>query len=159
MRLKEKDIETLKISALLHDIGKIGTYDVVLDKPGKLTEAEFALIRMHPGKGEEILRPIKQFQHLLPIIRHHHERMDGRGYPDRLQGEEIPPLSRIITIADSYDSMTSDRPYRPAPPREYAISELQRCSGSQFEPQAVDAFLRVLKKLDQLPGVPVGSGI
>jgi PAS domain S-box-containing protein/putative nucleotidyltransferase with HDIG domain len=159
MRLKEKDIETLQIAALLHDIGKIGTYDIVLDKPGKLTEAEFALIRMHPGKGEEILRPIKQFQHLLPIIRHHHERMDGRGYPDRLQGEEIPPLSRIITIADSYDSMTSDRPYRPAPPREYAISELQRCSGSQFEPQAVDAFLRVLKKLDQLPGVPVGSGI
>jgi len=140
----EKDIEILRTAALLHDIGKIGTYDQILDKPGKLTDEEFALIRMHPGRGEEILRPISQFTNLLPIVRHHHERLDGKGYPDRLKYDEIPFMAKIITIADSYDSMTSDRPYRLAPPKEYAISELKRCSGTQFEPQAVEAFLSVL---------------
>jgi len=143
----EKDIEILRIAALLHDIGKIGTYDQILDKPGKLTDEEFALIRMHPARGEEILRPISQFTNLLPIIRHHHERLDGKGYPDRLKNDEIPFPAKIISIADSYDSMTSDRPYRHAPPREYAISELKRCSGTQFDPQAVEAFLAVLGRL------------
>jgi len=102
---------------------------------------------MHTVRGEEILRPISQFTNLLPIIRHHHERLDGKGYPDRLKHDEIPFLAKIISIADSYDSMTSDRPYRPAPPREYAISELKKCSGTQFEPQAVEAFLSVLNGL------------
>lgn len=148
LRLKDEDIEMLRIASLLHDIGKIGTYDVILEKPGKLTDEEFALIKMHPVRGEEILKPIKQFRDLLPIIRHHHERLDGRGYPDGLSNGQIPFLSKIITIADSFDSMTSDRPYRPAPPREYAISELKRCSGIQFEPQAVGAFLRFLEKFD-----------
>jgi putative nucleotidyltransferase with HDIG domain/PAS domain S-box-containing protein len=140
----EKDIEMLRIAALLHDIGKIGTYDQILDKPGKLTDEEFALIRMHPVRGEEILRPISQFANLLPIIRHHHERLDGKGYPDRLKYDEIPFMAKIISVADSYDSMTSDRPYRPSPPKEYAISELTKCSGTQFDPQAVEAFLSVL---------------
>jgi len=101
---------------------------------------------MHPVRGEEILRPIGQLQNLLPIIRSHHERIDGKGYPDRLKGEEIPLLARIICVADSFDSMTSDRPYRPAPPKEYAISEINRCSGTQFDTQAAEAFLRVLSK-------------
>jgi len=151
--LKEKEIETLRTASLLHDIGKIGTYDVVLDKPGKLTDEEFALIRQHPVKGESILKPIKQFVHLLPIVRHHHEMLDGRGYPDGLKDVQIPYLSKIITIADSYDSMTSDRPYRPAPPKEYAISELKRCTGTQFDAEAVEAFLKVLHK----EGGPAGS--
>lgn len=146
MGLKQKEIDKLRIAALLHDIGKIGTYDVILDKPGKLTEEESELIRMHPVKGAEILRPVTQMKDLLPIIRHHHERMDGKGYPDGLKGEEIPLMSRIIALADSYDSMTSDRPYRPAPPREYAVSEIQRCSGTQFDPQAAEAFLKVLAR-------------
>jgi PAS domain S-box-containing protein/putative nucleotidyltransferase with HDIG domain len=145
--IRGKDIENLRIAALLHDIGKIGTYDVVLDKPGKLTDEEFALIRMHPVKGAEIVRPVKQLKDLLPIIRHHHESLDGNGYPDGLQGNEIPLLSKIICVADSYDSMTSDRPYRPAPPNEYALSELERCSGTQFDPQVVKAFLKVLGRL------------
>ena len=144
MGLLEKDIETLRIAALLHDVGKIGTYDVILDKPGRLNEEEWNLIRMHPAKGEEILSPIKQLQDILPIIRHHHERIDGKGYPDGLKGEEIPLLPRVIAVADSFDSMTSDRPYRPAPSREYAMSELKKYSGIQFDPQAVEAFLRIL---------------
>ena len=144
--LKGKDIDLLRISALLHDIGKIGTYDTVLEKPGKLTEEEFALIRMHPVRGEEILKPIKHLSELLPIVRHHHERLDGRGYPDGLKNNEIPFLSKIICIADSFDAMTADRPYRASPSREYAISELTRCRGTQFDPQAVDAFLHVLSK-------------
>jgi PAS domain S-box-containing protein/putative nucleotidyltransferase with HDIG domain len=148
MGVNEQDIEKLRIAALLHDIGKLGTYDVILDKPGKLNEEEFALIRMHPVRGEEILKPIKQFKELLPIIRHHHERVDGKGYPDGLKADQIPFLSKMITIADSFDSMTSDRPYRPAPPREYALAELKRCSGTQFEPRAVDAFLSFLEKTE-----------
>ena len=145
--LKESEIEILRTAALLHDVGKIGTYDVILEKPGKLTDEEFALIRLHPVRGEEILKPIKQFKDLLPIVRHHHERLDGQGYPDRLLDGQIPYLSKIITIADSFDSMSSNRPYRPAPPREYAISELKKCSGIQFDPQAVEAFLTVLERM------------
>ena len=147
MGLKDKDIETLRTAALLHDIGKIGTYDIVLDKPEKLTAEEFDLVKMHPAKGEEILIPIKQLQNILPIIRSHHERMDGKGYPDGLKGDEIPLLARIICVADSFDSMTSERPYRPTPGKEYAISELKRYSGTQFDPEAAEAFLRVLEKL------------
>jgi PAS domain S-box-containing protein/putative nucleotidyltransferase with HDIG domain len=144
MGLQEKDIELLRIASLLHDVGKIGTYDVILEKPGRLNAEELDLIRMHPAKGEEILKPIKQLQDILPIIRHHHERIDGDGYPDGLKGEKIPFMSRILTAADSFDSMTSDRPYRPAPSREYAISELKKYRGIQFDPQVVEAFLRIL---------------
>ena len=146
MGMENHEIDTLRIASLLHDIGKIGTYDILLDKPGRLTAEEFKIVMMHPVKGEEILRPIGQFQNLLPIIRHHHERIDGKGYPDGIRNGQIPMLSKIITIADSFDSMTSDRPYRPAPNIEYAVSELKRCSGTQFEPQAVQALFRVLKK-------------
>jgi putative nucleotidyltransferase with HDIG domain len=144
--LKEKDVEDLRTAALLHDIGKIGTYDVILDKPDKLDDEELALIRTHPLKGEEILKPIKQLRHLLPIIRHHHERVDGKGYPDGLMDGEIPFLAKIITVADSFDSMTSERPYRPAPPMAYAISEIKRCSGTQFDPVAAEAFLKVIER-------------
>ncbi len=146
MGLKQKDIANLRTAALLHDIGKIGTYDVVLDKPDKLNNEEFALIKLHSAKGEEILRPIRQFQSLLPIIRHHHERIDGKGYPDGIKGDEIPLCARILHVADSFDSMTADRPYRPAPSKEYAFSELIRCSDTQFDPKAVEAALKVLKK-------------
>lgn len=143
--LRDTDIDMLKTATFLHDIGKIGTYDAILNKPAKLTADEFALVKMHTVKGEEILRPIKELEHVLPIIRSHHERFDGNGYPDGLKGNEIPLLARILSAADSYDSMTADRPYSPSPGREYAVSELKICAGTQFDPMVVEAFLRILE--------------
>jgi putative nucleotidyltransferase with HDIG domain len=148
MGLNDNEIETLRIASLLHDIGKIGTYDVILDKPGRLTNEEFSLVKTHPVKGEEILKPIKQLQNILSIVRSHHERLDGNGYPDKLKGMEIPFVARIITVADSFDSMTSDRPYRPSPGKDYAISELKKYRGIQFDIQVVDAFLQVLEGME-----------
>lgn len=142
--LPEAEIEQLELAGLLHDIGKIGTLDKILDKPDELTEEEFELVKRHPGKGADILGHIKQLRHILPIIKHHHEKLDGTGYPDGLKGDEIPLLSRILCIVDSFDSMTADRPYRPAPGKEYAVSELKRCAGTQFDPVLVDAFLNIL---------------
>jgi PAS domain S-box-containing protein/putative nucleotidyltransferase with HDIG domain len=142
--LHEAEIEQLELAGLLHDIGKIGTLDKILDKPDELTTEEFELVKKHPGKGAEILGHIKQLKHILPIIKHHHEKLDGTGYPDCLKGDEIPLLSRILCIVDSFDSMTADRPYRPAPGKGYAISELKRCAGTQFDPVLVDAFLKII---------------
>ncbi len=155
MGLKDKDIETLRIAALLHDIGKIGTHDLILNKNGNLDEEETALVRTHPVKGEEILLPIRQLQisklqNIFPIIRSHHEGIDGKGYPDGLKGEEIPLCARILHVADSFDSMTSDRPYRKAPGKEHAISELKKYSGTQFDPKVVEAFMRTLTQRPSL---------
>lgn len=146
MCLTQNEIYNVKTAALLHDIGKIGTYEVILDKSGTLTGAEVVLIKMHTVKGEEILKPVSQLRDIIPIVRSHHERMDGRGYPDGLSDGEIPLLSRIITVADSFDSMMSDRPYRCQRRIEDALLELQRCSGTQFDPQIVEVFLRAIKK-------------
>jgi putative nucleotidyltransferase with HDIG domain len=146
MSLSWKDVETLRTAALLHDIGKIGTYEVILDKPESLSIEEIALVKMHPAKGEEILSPISQLKDILPIIRGHHEMIDGKGYPDGLKNNEIPLLSRIIAVADSFDSMVSERPYRQRVSIEDAFTELRRCSGTQFDPQVVDAFSRASVK-------------
>lgn len=148
MKIAKEELQTLRIAALLHDIGKIGTYDMILDKPKSLTREEFDLINMHPVRGVEILKPIYQLRHLLPIIKYHHERVDGKGYPEGLKGDEIPLLSRIICVADSYDSMTSDRPYRAALSEKHAVAELRKHSGTQFDPAVVESFLvaeRVMK--------------
>jgi putative nucleotidyltransferase with HDIG domain len=138
-------IKNLRLAGLLHDVGKIGTYDYVLDKPSKLTKEEYEVVKKHPVLGTKILEGIKQLKNIIPIIRYHHERIDGKGYPDGLKGEEIPLGAKILHVADSFDSMTEDRPYRPNPGIDYAISELKKYSGIQFDPQVVDAFLRVLK--------------
>jgi len=144
------DIETLKTASLLHDIGKVGTYDVILDKPEKLNDTELSLIRQHTLRGEEILRPIEGLEKVLPIIRSHHEHFDGSGYPDGLKGYEIPLLARIICVADSYDAMISNRPYRQSIGKEHAVSELNQYSNTQFDPKVVSPFLSLLNKGDTI---------
>ncbi len=150
MKLDKTALETLRLAGILHDIGKIGLYDVVLDKPDKLTSEEFELVKEHSVKGASILEPIKQLKGIISVIKYHHERIDGKGYPDGLKGEEIPLLSRILCVADSYDSMTANRPYRKAYGKKFAIKELKYCSGKQFDPKVVEAFLKVLDS----PGIP-----
>ncbi len=145
MELPEEDIYILRTASLLHDIGKIGTYDNILDKKGKLTDEEFAIVREHPARGEKILQPIKGLESVLPIIRHHHERVDGTGYPDQLKGDEISLLAKILCVADSYDSMIANRPYRTSRGKDYAIEELRRCAGTQFDPLVVETFIGVLQ--------------
>jgi len=144
MGFNEDELKDLWLAGILHDIGKIGTYDTLLDKPGKLTREEFEVIKKHPAQGAVIVGEIKQLKDIVPIIRHHHESFDGRGYPDGIKGEEIPLPARILHVADSFDAMTSDRPYRLSPGKEFAISEFKKFSGIQFDPQAVEAFLEVI---------------
>jgi putative nucleotidyltransferase with HDIG domain len=133
----------LKTAALLHDIGKIGITDFILGKEGPLTEEERAVIRSHPQKGVEILKPLKQYEHILPSILHHHENYDGSGYPGGISGERIPLFARIIAVADAYDAILSTRPYRSAADHERAIAELLAYAGRQFDPVIVDAFVRM----------------
>ncbi len=146
MQMDHHEIETLRVAALLHDIGKIGTFDHILNKPDKLNSHEADLIRQHPLKGEEMLTPINGLGHLLPIIRAHHEKYDGSGYPDGLKGEDIPILARVLCVADSFDAMVSDRPYRSSRGKEYALSELRRCAATHFDPIIVNAFSQVLER-------------
>jgi putative two-component system response regulator len=123
--LSETDLAALHLSSLLHDIGKVAVPDAILFKPAKLTAEETSIMRLHPITGEAICAPLKSFHHVLPIIRHHHERFDGSGYPDHLTGDAIPFLARILQIADIFDALTSDRPYRSALSRENAIAILE----------------------------------
>ncbi|MHB8846656.1 MAG: GAF and HD-GYP domain-containing protein [Nitrospirota bacterium] len=136
-------VNSIQTCGLLHDIGKIGIPEKILDKPGIITRQERIAIAEHASQGAKILEHIDTFQPLLPGIRHHHERWDGRGFPDRLGEMDIPIMARILAIADAYDAMTSDRPYRQRRDRVHAIAEIERCSGSQFDPQLVEAFLEV----------------
>jgi putative nucleotidyltransferase with HDIG domain len=144
MGLGKREIERLRLAGLLHDIGKIGTYDILLDKTGRLTEEEWQLIKLHPDRGCEILAPITEFKDILPAVKFHHERWDGKGYPLGLKGDEIPVMAQIICIADSFDTMTADRPYRPAIGLQNAIQEITYCSGTQFSPNVSDVFLNLI---------------
>lgn len=144
--LSEKELRELEIAALLHDIGKIGIPDSILLKSSKLTISEFEIMKSHPVRSGKILEKISSLRSLLPAIRHHHERYDGFGYPDGLKGNEIPLYARIILIADTFDAMTSTRPYRLALDKESAYQELKRCSGSQFDPYLVEVFLQAVKE-------------
>ncbi len=142
--LSESDIHTLKIGGLFHDIGKIGVPDSILLKDSKLTDDEYSQIKNHPTIGAHILSNATIFSDILPIVKHHHERYDGRGYPSRLVGEDIPYLARIAAVADTFDAMTSVRPYRQAFPIEIARDEIEKCSGTQFDPQIAKVFLDIL---------------
>ncbi len=141
------DLRELELGALLHDIGKIGIPTQILQKPGALTEHEFEVMKTHTILGEQIIAPIGFLAGVRPIVRHEHERWDGRGYPDGLEGEDIPLGSRIILVCDAYHAMTSDRPYRQARPTEEARQQLVDCAGTQFDPAVVSVFLDVLDTL------------
>jgi len=143
MGLSEMQLEQLEWAGLLHDIGKIGIRDAVLLKPEKLTREERMLMNEHPVKGEEILKDVDQLAAERPLIRHHHEWYNGSGYPDRLIGEEIPLLARVLHVADAFEAMTASRPYRPIPlSTAEAMAELNRYAGIQFDPGVVEAFSR-----------------
>ena len=142
--LHEDDLNTLRIGGLFHDIGKIGVPDSILLKPGKLTEDEYSEIKNHPTIGAHILSSATIFQHLIPVVKHHHERYDGNGYPGKLKAEEIPYLARITAVADTFDAMTSKRTYRDSLELDTVKAEIQRCKGTQFDPQIADAFLDIL---------------
>jgi len=133
------DVEIVRQSALMHDIGKIGCV-LNLNKPGKLSAQEYEIFKKHPGYGRDILDPIKFLHPLIPGVHLHHERWDGRGYPLGLKGNEVPMMARIIAVADTYDAMTSDRAYRRALPHEIATAEIERCAGSQFDPDVAGEF-------------------
>jgi diguanylate cyclase (GGDEF)-like protein/putative nucleotidyltransferase with HDIG domain len=143
--LSESDMENLKAAALLHDIGKIGTPDHILQKPGPLKADEWQVIEDHPKIGSDILEKVQQLNSIVPGVRHHHERFDGLGYPNGLSGKNIPLLARIIALADAYDAMTSERTYRSALPTDDALEELKRCAGTQFDPELVDLFIDALE--------------
>jgi putative nucleotidyltransferase with HDIG domain len=142
LNLSEKEKRNVELSALLHDVGKIGVPERILLKDGKLTQEEFEEIKKHPVIGAEILAEIKQLKEVIPGVKYHHERYDGKGYPEGLNGENIPLIARIMAVTDAYDAMTSDRPYRKGLSKEIADKELVRLKGQQFDPKCVDAFLQ-----------------
>ncbi len=143
MRMKEDELEALEWGGLLHDVGKIGVPDSVLLKPDKLTKDERTLMNLHPVIGANIIANVAKLAPELPIIRHHHEWYNGSGYPDRLIGDEIPKLARVLHVADAFEAMTHARPYRMHPlSTEQAIAELRKYAGVQFDPLMVDAFVR-----------------
>ena len=140
------ELERLRYAGLLHDIGKIRIRDHILHKPGRLTDLEFNEMKKHPEYGVEIMQPVEAFKHILPAMLHHHERFDGRGYPHGLAGDEIPLTARILCVADCFDAMTSDRPYRKGMPVADAVAELSKNKTTQFDPKLVDIFLNVVEQ-------------
>ena len=145
----------LRRGALLHDIGKIAVPDTILDKPGPLTAEETATIRRHPEDGVRIVERLESVRDVLPLIRWHHERLDGTGYPDRLRGEAIPPLVRILSVADVYDALRSDRPYRGGLPHGKCLEILrQDAAGGGLDPDLVEAFCRLDERDLFLPRPP-----
>jgi putative nucleotidyltransferase with HDIG domain len=140
-----RDLEMIDWGGVLHDLGKVGISDTILNKPGKLTDEEFAIMKSHPSIGAQIIGGIAFLEPLLPFISQHHERYDGRGYPAGLKNEEIAIQGRLLAIADTYDAMTSDRPYRKGLAAQIAYEEILKCSGTQFDPVLVRAFEKAFK--------------
>jgi HD domain len=142
LRVSAAEMEALEWGGLLHDVGKIGVPDSVLLKQGKLTRDERITMNAHPVLGAQIISPVDRLAPELPVIRHHHEWYNGSGYPDRLMGDEIPRLARILHVADAFEAMTADRPYRKALSKEQALAELRKFAGVQFDPECIDAFVK-----------------
>lgn len=141
-KLQKEEIDDIDVSSLLHDVGKIGVDDAILNKPGRLTDDEFELMKQHPVKGATIMAPISQMKKILPGLRHHHERWSGGGYPDGLRGEAIPLMARIIAVADSFDAMTTDRPYQAKMTFQAAVARINELKGVAFDERVVEAFNR-----------------
>jgi putative nucleotidyltransferase with HDIG domain len=159
MEMAAGDVELIRIGTPLHDIGKIGIDDAILRKPDKLTNEEFEIMKTHTVKGAEILETVTDLKSVLPIVRSHHERWDGRGYPDGLAGEAISPLARVVALADAFDAMTSDRPYRKGMAAEVAFAEIEKQMGKQFDPALAQGFLAIREKIltemrNQVPPQP-----
>ncbi len=148
LQLSPAEYQQIQIATPLHDIGKIAIDDAILRKPGKLTEIEFEKMKSHVVRGAAILEPIPGLKQMIPIVRNHHERWDGRGYPDRLTGDGIPRLARIVAVADAFDAMTSNRPYRPALPLDRAFAEVAEKAGTHFDPVCARAFLRLRPRIE-----------
>ncbi len=148
MNLSDELLEEIETTGLLHDIGKIAIPEKILLKPGKLTDEEYEVIKTHPELGERLVASIEKLRLISNWLKSHHERYDGKGYPDGLKGEEIPISSRIIAIADTYDAMTSNRAYRAALSHEVAIAEIQKCSGSQFDPKLAEIFVNIKDEIE-----------
>jgi len=146
LQLKPLERKWVKITSVLHDIGKIGIEDHILKKPERLSSEEFNMIKRHSNIGAKIIEHIRQLKEIVPGVKYHHEQVNGKGYPDGLRGEEIPILAKIVAVADTYDAMTTDRPYRKAMKKEAAIKELKRCSGTQFDKGVVKAFFEAYQR-------------
>ena len=145
LRLSEEDKKTLIYGAYMHDIGKINVMEEILNKRMPLTKEEWEALKLHPVNGVEIIKPVESLKVIEPLILHHHERYDGKGYPGNLQGEDIPYLTRILTVVDSFDAMTSNRPYSNRKTYEEAVEELKKCSGTQFDPGITEAFIEIIE--------------
>ncbi|MDD4900011.1 MAG: HD domain-containing protein [Candidatus Omnitrophica bacterium] len=148
MHLDEKQIESLKYASLLHDTGKVDIPLEILTKTSKLTAKEFSIIKRHPIKGAQILRPLQILRPVIPIIMHHHEKFNGTGYPSRLKKGQIPQGARVMSVADAFEAMVYGRPYRERMDIPSAIKEIKKKSGSQFDPKVVEAFLKIVKKIN-----------
>ena len=143
--LSHEDLDRLRISALLHDVGKIGVDDRVLKKPGALTAEEFEVMKQHPSKGANIMRPVAQLKDMLPGIELHHEHMDGGGYPYGLKGDEIPLMARIISVSDVLDAMTTNRPYQSAVDLADALDRIRKLTGKKFDARVVEALEMIVR--------------
>lgn len=146
LNLAEDEKKRLIYAAYLHDIGKIDIPKIILNKDIPLESEEWEILKQHPAKGAEIIRPVESISDVIPLIKHHHERYDGNGYPDGLSGDDIPYLARVLTVVDCFDAMTTDRPYKKGRSFEEAIEELRCCSNSQFDPEIVDIFINLITK-------------
>ncbi|MBI5902677.1 MAG: HD-GYP domain-containing protein, partial [Deltaproteobacteria bacterium] len=156
--LSGTEIELVKLSALLHDVGKIGVEDCILRKEGPLTFEEAAMMKMHPRIGVEILGHVPRLKEIIPGMLFHHERVDGTGYPEGLKDGDIPIIARIISVADTYDAMTTTRPYRAGLPHSVAMEELRKHSGTQFDARVVAAFTKAFRNGDVSPAGAAGHG-
>ena len=144
--LSAEELGNLRAAALLHDLGKIGTPEEILGKPAPLESEEWKQIENHAGLGSRVLKRVQQMASIVPGVKHHHERFDGKGYPSGLAGADIPLLARIIAIADAYDAMTSSRPYRKAMSSDEALEEIRRSAGTQFDPELVELFIQAIRQ-------------